>query len=125
VSTGKFKVVSYESNQGRHYRAVIQPESEEAVFDGAENLGAATAYDRTLPSVLRTKSKRQHGIRPRLVVLELTESGSGALADYKEGNRYTIPVFRSSVWDGITEGSDALYMGLSAVVRSMIDEDVD
>jgi hypothetical protein len=125
MSTGKFKTVSYESNQGRHYRCVIQPESEEAVLDGTENLGSATAYDKTLPSVLRSKSKRQHGIRPRTVTLELTESGSGALSDYKIGSRYTIPVFRKSVWDGTSEGDEALYMGLSAVIRSMADEDID
>lgn len=124
MSVGNFEDAKYESNTGFVFPCRAQPETKGLVITGVANAYPAGLPDDGLPSIRLSNGKRETGVTPRRVVIELTENGTGAFAGYESGRKLTIPVFLPSVWNGYQKGATGTYLGIECVVKRLFPEDI-
>lgn len=124
MSVGSFEAAKYEANSGFIFPCRAQPETKGLVIDGVANTYPAALPDDGLPTMRLSNGKRESGVTPRRVVVELTENGTGAVAGYQSGRKLTIPVFRQAAWDGYQKGATGTYLGIACVVKRLFPEDI-
>lgn len=124
MSVGSFESAKYESNDGFTFPCRAQPETKGLTIDGVANAYPAALPDEGLPTIRLSNGKREAGVTPRRVVIELTDDGTGEYAGYKSGRRLTIPVFRPSVWAGYSKDKTGTYLGIACIVRRLFPEDI-
>jgi hypothetical protein len=124
MSAGDFEVGKYETNGSTYvYECRVQEETKELALNGVTNDYPAAAATAGLPTLeISKRGRRGFGITPRTVIIELTAAGTGETAEYAEGNRYEIPVFSESVWNGFDKGQTGTYLGIACVYRGKSPE---
>jgi hypothetical protein len=124
MSAGDFEVGKYETNGGSYvYECRVQPETKELTLNTAANAYPAADATSGLPTLeISKRGRRGFGITPRTVTVELTADGTGETAEYATGNRYEIPVFSESVWNGYDKGQTGTYLGIACAFRAKSPE---
>lgn len=126
MSAGDFEDGKYEqSGSSFIWPCRVQPETKELTLNAVANAYPAGDATLNLPTLAISKrGRRGFGVTPRTVTVELTANGTGAYSEYIEGNRYTVPVFQQSVWDGYGSGQTGTYLGIACKFDTKTAQDV-
>lgn len=120
MSAGKFERTRYEANSGEIHPIRVQEETVDATFGGSANAAPAGTTTSDI-SARVSKTKREYGLRPRMVVVEFS---GAAPAGYEEGNLYRVPILQASTYNAINVGNTGTYLGSSVEVVSKLPEEV-
>lgn len=108
MSAGKFEIYNYETDAGTIIKITLQEETTLATFNGSINASPSGSPVAGYPSALVSKSRRSIGIHPRIVTVgKMTGMPSGYLAN----QTYRVPCLSETVFNGLTGGQAAGYLG--------------
>lgn len=121
MSAGAFSDTKYQSNKGGIYHIRVQPETAAATIGGGSNTAPAGAVNQEVSARARG-GKRQIGMIARTIALKPV--GSAAPAGYKSGASLIIPVLTPDLYDAVSIGDTASYLGTPYLVAGKSPERV-
>lgn len=122
MSAGGFTRGKIELTTGEILRCRIQPETAQAVLNGATNDEPVGALSANAYTIKLRESRKNFGIHPASVVVELTADGTGDTAQYLTGTTHTIPALTPAWFNGLNLGDTGTYLGIACEVVSLSPE---
>jgi hypothetical protein len=119
MSAGAFVNFRYEQNNGLIRNCRVQPETTSAQIEGVVNSGPSGVVSGTGTVYIRN-SRRKFGVYARRITVEFT----GVKPAGYSGESAVIPIFRQSVFDGISVGDTGEYLGVPVRVVSTSAESI-
>jgi hypothetical protein len=119
MSAGEFTTTRYQTADGGICSVRVQPETLQAVVNGATNTAPAGEIDQEASAIV--SGGRGNGVFCRKVRLAFTgEPPEG----YKEGGTVVIPWLQPTAWNGFRRGQTGTYLGVAVRVVGRTAESV-
>ena len=125
MSAGPFEDGRYDDGLGHVYGCRVQPETKQLTLDSVANAYPIGTVTPNLPTIeISKRGSRGFGVFPRTVTIRLTADGTGAYAEYRQGNVYEIPVFTAAAWNGYAKTQTGTYLGIACVFVSKGSQEI-
>lgn len=112
MSAGSFENGKYQADNNMIYPVRVQPETKGLTIQSVANDYPLGDVGLGMLPIKVSNGRNSRGVRPRFVVVELTEDGSGETAQYLAGTRHRVVVFTSATLTAWDLNATGTYLGI-------------